>query len=469
MDGQAGGTPWKLSVLRSSSFRIVALFAACCFICGMTVTALSGYRSLHSLTRQIHEAVANERDEALSGVSSRDVAHLTSAIRSAIRSDPTVYYLLQDAHGRTVAGNMRDLPRIDGPRHLSWTWFPLPPDGHPVVGQGQVLDDGGYFFVGMDGASLRSMRRDVWLTLVWSGGGFLLIGLGGGFVLSRLVLRRIETISQTARDIMRGDISRRIVLNATNDEFEHLAGSLNAMLDRNEAQIASIRQVTNDIAHDMRRPLARLGEQLDMAAEATAPQDRVRAITRSMACLDEALEIFSTLLKLAQIEADDRAPDPQRLPIADLLASLAGLYGPVAEDHGQTLVLVPPEGGLELDGNRVLLTQVLANLIENAINHSPAGTRITVTARRAGGKVVLAVADTGPGIPAHERERVFGKMVRLDGSRATPGTGLGLSMVRAIVRLHGGEIRLLDNAPHGLRCEVTMPATTGRAPEWLVS
>ena len=182
------------------------------------------------------------------------------------------------------------------------------------------------------------------------------------------------------------------------------------------------------------------------------------ALTQAQDNLQDALEIFSSLLRLAQLEAGDRIPDSQTLVVADLFNTLADLYQPVAQEQGQTLTIISPALNLTLDGNRILLTQTLSNLIENAINHCSSGTVISLSAHMENNRVIMAVSDNGPGIPAEEHERVFEKMVRLDTSRTVPGTGLGLSMVRAIVHLHGGSIRLADNKP-GLRCEIVFAAS----------
>ncbi|MBF0887840.1 MULTISPECIES: sensor histidine kinase [Gluconobacter] len=450
--------PLRLPVLRSSSFRIIAMFAGCFLFTGITVTAFSGYHSQRLLSQQTKRIVANERDEALSEAQGQDVIHLQSTVKELVLNEPGFYYLLQNAQEQVVVGNMFHLRPIAGWRWLSWTHRTHPPDHHPVIGYGTALNDGGYFFVGIDATPLQSLRHDLWLTLAWSALMFLLIGLGGGFLLSRLVLGRIEVISQTARKIMRGDISQRLALNETGDEFDHLAHSLNAMLDRNETLIASVRQISDDIAHDMRRPLARLGQNLDKAQTATTHDIQNTAITQAQNNLQDALEIFSSLLRLAQLEAGDRIPDRQTLIVADLFNTLADLYQPVVQEQEQTLTILSPAQNLTLDGNRILLTQTLSNLIENAINHSPSGTVITLSAHMQNNRIIITVSDNGPGIPAEDHERVFEKMVRLDTSRTVPGTGLGLSMVRAIVNLHRGSIRLVDNHP-GLRCEIVFPTS----------
>jgi len=450
-------SPLRLPVLRSSSFRIIAMFASCFLLTGIAVTALSGYHSQRLLAQQTMRVISNERDETLSEARGRDIIHLQPTVQELVQNEPGFYYLLQDDQERVVIGNMFHLRPITGWRWLSWTHRTLPPDRHPVIGYGTILQDGGYFFVGMDAAPVQSLRHDLWLTLAWSAVVFLVIGLGGGFILSRLVLGKIEAISQTARKIMHGDISRRLSPNMTGDEFDHLAGSLNAMLDRNENLIASVRQVTDDIAHDMRRLLARLGQHLDEAMAASLSETRDEALARAKDNLHDALEIFSSLLRLAQIEGGDCIPNSQKVAVANLFETVTGLYRAVSEDHKQILVVTEPRGDVILEGNRVLLIQMLSNLIENAINHSPPRTTIFLSADQNRDRITLIVADTGPGIPAGEHDRVFEKMVRLDTSRTVPGIGLGLSMVRAIVRLHEGTIRLRDNNP-GLRCEISFPA-----------
>ncbi|QEO17797.1 sensor histidine kinase [Acetobacter vaccinii] len=460
MARNTAASPHRLSVLRSSSFRIIAMFAGCFVLSGMTVMALSGYRSFSLLSQQMRHAVANERDEALSDANIPDVAHLQPVVHELVQHEPGFYYLLQDAGQHVVVGNMLHLRPVAGWRTLSWTHRSLPPDRRPVIGYGVALQDGGYLFVGIDAEPVQTLRHDLWFMLAWSAVGFVIIGVGGGWLLSRLVLGKIETISETARDIMRGDMSRRLPLKAGNDEFDHLASSLNAMLERNENLIASISQVTDDIAHDMRRPLAHLGQQLDDLEQSDLSPRQEDILVRAKENLQDALEIFSSLLKLAQIEADDRVPDVQTLDVSDLLITLAELYRPVFEDKEQKFTLTLPHKAAYVAGNRVLLVQMLANLLENASNHCQEGKSISLSYDIKNGMVRLVVADNGLGIPAHEREHVFEKMVRLDRSRSVPGAGLGLSMVRAIVRLHGGSIRLLDNAP-GLRCEVWLPSAAG--------
>lgn len=293
----------RLPVFGSSSFRIIAFFAVCLVVCGMAGVIWAGTRGISQLDRQMRLTVTNESQEALHNAGQHDVEHLAPVLRDFVRSEPGFYYLLQDRDQRVVVGNMFHLRPVTGWRMLSWTHRTTPPERRPVLGFGTGLDDGGYLFVGIEGAPLQTLRRGFFATLIWSGAGFLAIGVTGGYLMSRLLLRRIEIISQTAREIMDGDLSRRLPLTDMDDEFNHLSSSLNSMLARNEALFAQLRQVTDDIAHDMRRPLAHLGRYLERAERATTPVESAHALEKAHDSLNEALEIFSSLLKLAQLEA----------------------------------------------------------------------------------------------------------------------------------------------------------------------
>lgn len=274
--------------------------------------------------------------------------------------------------------------------------------------------------------------------------------------MSRFLLGRIELISQTARDIMQGDLSRRLPSSDMDDEFNHLSASLNALFNRNETLLAQVSQVTDDIAHDMRRPLAHLARHLEKAEAAPMPPEGKIALEAARDSLEQAMEIFSSLLKLAQLEAHNNVPDAQPVHLEEVSKTLSDLYVPVIEHHGQHWRYSPASVPLWVMGNRVLLIQVLANLLENATLHTPVGTVISLSVRKEGNHALICVEDTGPGVPSEQRARVFDKMVRLDTSRHRTGTGIGLSLVRAVTRLHGGTISLGDNDP-GLRCELRLP------------
>ncbi|GBQ63917.1 sensor histidine kinase [Komagataeibacter swingsii] len=252
-------------------------------------------------------------------------------------------------------------------------------------------------------------------------------------------------------------MSRRIPLRGTDDELDHLSESLNAMLDQNEFLIASLKQVSNDIAHDMRRPLARMRQNLERAILTHAPSDPMyEQVECAIGELDAALEIFSSLLKLAQLESGAWKDEMESLDPARLLGSVLEPYRSVMEDHGQHLLGEIMPTCPAVIGHPVLLRQAFSNLIENAIRHTPGQTTITASIKSSGNSIHIEIADNGPGIPAEAMQRVFDRFVRLDTSRTHEGNGLGLSMVKAIVRLHAGTIALYDNSP-GLRCVIQLP------------
>ncbi|MBB2206089.1 HAMP domain-containing histidine kinase [Gluconacetobacter takamatsuzukensis] len=423
----------------------------------MLITVLTGFHNQHLFERQIRRAITNEGKETLAAAGQPDVAHFLPVVKALVRNEPGFFYLLQDRSESVVAGNMLHLRPVTGLRWLSWA-HRIPRDTHQVTiyGEGYQLSDGGYYFVGIDASQLTQLRHDLWNTVAWSFLGFMILGLAGGMLLSNAVLKRIESISMTARSIMRGNIARRIPLRGTGDEFDHLSQSLNAMLGQNETLIVSLRQVSNDIAHDMRSPLSRLRHRLERAKDREDTVDALKEqIDLSIDELDKALEIFASLLDLAQIEARTQSDEFCTVDLVVLVTEMAEIYQPIVEDHRQVLrVRHPPEA--IVTGQPVLLRQMLANLVENAIHHTPSGSTITIEIAIGKGVVQLVVCDNGGGIPAGDLERVFDRFVRLDNSRSEVGNGLGLSMVRAIVHLHAGTITLNDNRP-GLRSLIVLP------------
>jgi signal transduction histidine kinase len=268
--------------------------------------------------------------------------------------------------------------------------------------------------------------------------------------MSRGLLRRIEMISRTARDIMAGDFSRRIPVRGTGDEFDHLVTSLNAMLERNEAAMESVRQVSNAIAHDLRTPLTRLRHQLELAKRrARSEQEWRRAAQKCISEMDAILETFGALLRIAQIESGMPVRRFTMVDLSEVLRTVVELYHPMAEEKEQ-LLTAEIAARLTVRGDRELLTQMLANVVENAMKHSPKGASVAVATIESPGSIIVEVSDSGPGIPAEERSSVFQRFYRLERSRSTPGSGLGLSLVGAIAALHQIGIELTDSGP-GLR------------------
>ena len=445
--------------LRTTSFRLTLLYAGLfCASVLLLFGAMFWYGSGY-VAGEIDRNVANEIDEIRTNASGKGAEGLRrTVVKYAAHAAPGVYYLLQDAGGHVLAGNVPPLAPVPGIR--SW---PSREDGgnfprgsHSVRGNGVVMPDRRYLFVGLDSSELDEMREMVTHAFVWGLVGTIVLALVGGMILSIGVLRRVETISRTSRDIVAGDLDRRVPVRGTDDEFDHLAISINTMLDRIGDLMGGLRQVSSDIAHDLRTPLTRLRQRLELARRRAQSVDELhQALDGSIADVDAILDTFAALLRIAQIEAHTNAAGFATLDLSELLADMAETYQSVAEEKRQRLHSdIAP--GLSIVGDRELLPQLFSNLIENAIRHAPEGSTIDIGGRCVPTGIEVSVADSGPGIPAEMRERVFQRFFRLEQSRSTPGTGLGLSLAAAIAALHRAQITLSDNHP-GLQATVNFP------------
>lgn len=344
-----------------------------------------------------------------------------------------------------------------------WSEQELPAPAGANIGAGRLLvltiavDRNLLLSVGQDVRWIADVEKELLELLLWS----LLGGMGlatlTALVAQRIVAQRLAVVSKSAHAIMDGNLKNRIPLTGANDDFDRLSQTLNDMLDRIQGLMDNLEQVTDDIAHDLRTPLGRLRQGLERArAEARTPQAYGEAIDRAITEADGLLATFTALLRIAQIEAGARHSAFRSTDLSEVMRSVAEAYEPSAEERSQHIAL-DIEPCVEIPGDRDLLTQAFANLIENALLHTPAGTQITLTLARGTAGVVAAVSDNGPGVADDERERIFRRFYRLEASRTTPGTGLGLSLVAAVARLHGATIEASDARP-GLRISLTFPA-----------
>jgi signal transduction histidine kinase len=369
------------------------------------------------------------------------------------RQDVRAVYLLQDADGRKITGNIEAREPVLGPTIVAAVF-----DGETrnVRAHGHFLANGQYILLGQDAHILREMEE----TLLQSFGVglvFVLLAMifGGAYIGARYVAR-VGQISRTARAIVGGNMASRAVITGRGDEFDDLAMSLNAMLDRIDELMRSMRQISNDVAHDLRTPLTRLHQRLELAQRRADSVDDYRgAIGGAMRDVDSILETFGALLRIAQIEAGEQAIPAAPIDLSSLVRTVADDFAPAAEDHGHVLT-ADIERGIAIEGDQRLITQLLANLLDNSIRHTPAGTFISLQTRLDGNRPILAVADTGPGIPAGEMGNVLKPFYRLETSRTTEGSGLGLNLVVAIAKQHHAELRLSALDP-GLMVEVVFP------------
>jgi signal transduction histidine kinase len=450
-----------LSILRTQAFRIVFVYVA---VFALSVTALLAFtywnteRALDAQTDQIIGAEIAGLSEQYQRLGLRGLADVVMS-RSA-NGGPGLYLLLDRAK-QPIAGNLDGMPQNVN-RQAGEIEFDYE---RRVEGNLQRRRARGRLFQLMGGFELL-VAQDVherWLTeklfsttLPWTVGLMLLLGLVGGGLMSFNMLRRLDEINRTAGQIIAGDFSRRVPVTGAQDEFDTLAGSLNRMLDRIERLMGGVREVTDSVAHDLRTPLTRLRNRLeDTLRHLPADSAQVGEIEAAMRDTDQIITTFNALLLIAEADAGVMRGAMTRVDLAPIAGDVAEFYAPLAEENGVTLAMTPA-GATWIEGNHSLIAQALANLVDNAIKYTPKGGHIMVSTTMTPQGAELTVSDTGPGIPPEQRAHVIERFVRLESSRNSPGTGLGLSLVAAVARLHGAWLTLDDNKP-GLRATMHFP------------
>jgi signal transduction histidine kinase len=449
--------PAKL--LHSSTFRLALFYTVLSLgttliLLGFIYWATAGY-----MDREINATI----DEEILGLSeqyeNRGPEGLAAIIEERVALDTAhaAVYLLTDENFHPLVGNLDSWP--DVPAGASgWIRFPLQhrentrAAEHLARARSFILPGKQHLLVGRDIHNLEATRQLILEALGWGTAVTLVLALGIGLLMSSRVMRRIEAINQTSLEIMEGDLSRRVATDGSGDDYDQLAANLNRMFERIEALMEAVHQVSDNIAHDLRTPLTRLRTRLEQCRDSTAEENRAE-IDRAIADAEELLTTFNALLRIARIESGKSSATFSQLDLADLLRDIAELYEPVAAEKGQQL-RVEGAQAVPLEGDRDLLFQAFANLVDNAIKYTPPGGAITLAASRSSTGAEARVADTGPGIPSALREKVFQRFYRSDASRSTPGSGLGLSLVRAVVDIHDARIELADNNP-GLRVTIS--------------
>lgn len=440
-----------LRILRSAAFRLTLIYAGLFVVSAVVLFATVFVIATAALQADMQAVL---RTEALQLAEIHRRAGLLGladqvARRMNFRTRGPIYYLLQGPTRQVVVGNLPGMPPVEGVVDFVRDRTPGEPDDArtKLTGFGLTLPDGSFILVAQDASRLIDMQHAIVQAFIWSGGLTLLLAIGGGVLVGGNFVRRIDTIGRTSRAIMEGDLSARIPVRGNNDEIDQLVVGLNAMLDRIQHLMDGLRQVTSDIAHDLRTPLGRLRQGLEDARErATTTGEYEAATEAAIAEADGLLEIFSALLRIAQIEAGAQKSAFATVDLSALARSIAEAYTPSAEDSRHRLETAI-EDGVTITGDRQLLAQLFSNLVENALNHTPAGSTVRFALAGAPTGFEVRVTDDGPGIPEAEREKVFDRFYRLDRSRTTKGSGLGLALVKAIASLHGLSLTLQDNHP----------------------
>jgi signal transduction histidine kinase len=433
-------------VLRTSAFRLTLLYAGIFCASFVVLFAVIYWSTARYMDRQFDDTVGNEIAEIQSDTASRNLASTQEIVSELTLNSPGFFYLLQDRNGDVLAGNLPAMTPKDGiidrtPVHIQGRTISL-------RGKGVHLSGGVFLFVGLSTIELHKMQSAVARVFVWGFIAMIFISLLSGAFISLAMLARIEGLSNVSREIVNGDLDRRIPLRGSNDEFDHLAVSLNVMLDRIQGLMDGLRQISTDIAHDLRTPLTRLHQRIEMALRKADDVDSLRvAFQAALKDVDSILDTFTALLRIAQLETSERRAQFTEIDLTDLLRTAVELYAPMAEEKEQSII-EKIDDGLTIRGDRELLLQLFANVLENAVRHSPQQALIEIGGQRLMDETVMvSVRDNGPGIPEDMRSKVFQRFFRLEPSRTTPGSGLGLSMVKAIASLHNISVELLSNEP----------------------
>lgn len=443
-------------LFRTESFRLTAIFAALILGAMLVLMALVYTISHQAFYDQLQSAIVHDLDSVEAGYRSEGVSEAKEVVHQRLfGAHGTDYLLLETTSKVKLAGNLPALPPIPGEQRLPIPYALTGEDrgDHEIVGQGRFLSSSLYVFAGRDLYVGISAEESMLHAFGWVLAATLVMALAGGILLSNGFLGRMDAITKTCRAIMAGDLSNRIPERGSRDEFDQLVRTLNTMLDRISALMENVQQISSDIAHDLRTPLTRLRHRLEAAHSDDATiEDYRHAVEQAITESETMLATFSALLRIGQIESGAAGIALVPVDLSQLLVELTDIYRPATEDSGHSLENdIQP--GVIVSGDKTMLTQVFTNLIENAMTHSPPGGPIEIRLAETAGSVVASVSDRGPGIPAEERERVFRRFYRLERSRSTPGSGLGLSLVGAIVKYHDAKIALRDNHP-GLRVEI---------------
>ena len=462
-------------VWRTSTVRLTATFIAIFVLFAILLMGFIGWQSSIQIQRQQTNDIDREvrlfqRIEANQGI--RALAFAVN--RVSTQPGPGLYFL-GDASGLYLLGNVADIPpdvlidpgvySFDYERPNPWFEDNASPDAPRRTGVAVVrsveLSNGMRLVVGRDVVERRGYSAIILQSFLVGVAGIIVFSLIAGGITARRVLRRIDTIRDTSTKIMSGNLSERVPITRRNDEFDGLATNLNAMLDRIEQLLQGLKEVTDNVAHDLKTPLTRLRNKAEAALRDTASEaSREEALEAVIVESDRLIQTFNALLMIARVEAGAPSGVLSEINVSEIASDVAELYGPVAEDAGiEVIDRVAPD--VRLKANRELIGQAMVNLLENAVKyarpeHGGSG-RIVVELQRDANLVRIVVADNGPGIPEAERKRVLERFVRLEESRSEPGSGLGLALVNAVARLHDGQFRIEDNAP-GVRAVLELPA-----------
>jgi signal transduction histidine kinase len=456
-------------LLRTTAFQLTLVYL---FIFVLFAASLLGYFALNTrrlINEQITRTVTAEITRLREQFNEAGIRGLVLFIDLRSRRPGSSLYLVTTPNGEGLAGNVASLEPgiLDHPGWVESSYRRIEAQDdaeHRALVEVVELPGGFRLLVGRDLEERERIYNIITNAGRWSFALVVVLGLAGGFFVSSRVLKRIDAMTDTAHTIMEGDLSGRLPVAGTGDELDRLANNVNAMLERIEALMHGLKEVSDNIAHDLKTPLTRLRNRSEQALRSAKGETDYRAaLETTIAESDELIRTFDALLMIARAESGQARDNMIDFDAAQIARDVTELYEPLADERGLALKVDAP-GAAPVRGNRELVSQALANLVDNAIKYAAptpknvngAATEIVVGAGVQGERITLSVADRGPGIPVTDRGRVVERFVRLEQSRSQPGSGLGLSLAAAVARLHGGELKLEDNDP-GLKSVIALP------------
>ncbi|HTZ69500.1 MAG TPA: HAMP domain-containing sensor histidine kinase [Acetobacteraceae bacterium] len=447
-------------IFRSASLKLAAVYGLLFALSSYALVFFLWWATTGLLDQQVEAAIRADGQAFDERWSEGGLPTLMLAIqeRLAENFDDDAIYSINAPNGKRIYGNLERWPANVVEPGVFYE-VPLTRDGEKVVAivTSYNLYGGAHLLVGRDVKGRLQFKRLLPGMLLYATILVAVLALFGSLVMRGLFRRMVADVSMTAAAISRGELDRRVRRSGRGDEFDSMAVAINTMLDRISRLMDGVRQVSNAIAHDLRTPIARARARLEDAASHANSEEELRAaVERAVADLDGVTAVFQALLRIAEIEAGSRRSAFAEIDLGPLLADLTDLYGAVAEDHGLTLVLRVPDT-LPAYGDRDLVQQAVANLLDNAIKFSPSGGQVKLAAEPLERNVRITVTDQGPGIPEQDRARAAERFFRGEQARSTPGSGLGLALVQAVATLHEGALVLEDAGP-GLRAVLTLRA-----------
>lgn len=451
-------------LLRSAGFRFAVLFAALFATAFVALVAMLWWATAGALVRQADAAIRADAIALAERYRDAGRAGLIEAIEERLAVDvqnESIYLLIETDTGRRLAGNLDRRP-LPEPGDTSWWRTRVLHDGVQAEARLHIVNlPGLQLLIGRDETERQQLQRLLTEGVIWASSAVIVFAIAGAWLLRMVLQYRMRPAFSTISAIAGGDLTSRVALSGRGDEFDQLAQTMNRMLDRIGTLMEGVRGVSDAIAHDLRTPIARARAKLEESLDNAAGEDSLRAaVEQGIADLDNISRIFQALLRIAEAEAGARRAAFARFDLSPVLGDAGEIYEAMAEARGQRLATdLPPR--LELVGDRDLLLQAVANLLDNAIKFAPQDGEVTLSARIEHGALEIAVTDDGPGLTPEDRDHAGERFFRADKARGTPGSGLGLSLVQAVAHLHGGNLRLEDARPGrdrpGLRAVLRLP------------